>query len=126
MSQSQPEVMIAKLSDSELLKLAAQPGLSSGVAAAVALEQAKRAISPADLESYQAQALKEYAKAKEAIFRKRLLGAPYYITSGVGILLFGAVTRSFMCAILGLTLILAGRVMASSAKAKMTALRLNR
>lgn len=126
MSESQPEAMIAKLSDSGLVKLAAQPGLSTRVAAAVALEQAKRSISPADLESYRAQVLEEYAGAKEAMLRKSLFSAPFYVASGVGILLFGAMTRSVVCVILGLILVLAGRVTASSAKAKMAALRLNR
>lgn len=78
MNKSQPETMVAKLSDAGLLKLAAQPGLSARVAAAVALEQARRGISPGDLESYQAQAFKEYAGAKEAILRKALSSAPYY------------------------------------------------
>lgn len=126
MSKSQPEAMVEKLSDSGLSKLAAQPGLSVQLAAAVALEQAKRGLSPAEVENYRAQVLREYAGARKAILQKNLFAEPFYIASGIGLLLMGALTRSIGCAILGVIAIVAGRVMASSARAKIAALPLDR
>lgn len=143
MSKSQPELQFWKLSDGELAKLASQPGLAPDLLAAALLEQAMRRTTPTELESYRAQALKEYAGLRASRRDRSLRGSRIRLWQARGFSAFGlaavavgllslltgpkyAIAQSIVSVIFGAGMLVAGLVLASSAKAELAAFGRNR